>query len=63
MAQRRTRRTFIRDMGIGAAVLPVDLQPPPSLGFVNHGRRKRRLVSVFSPNGVIPSTLLSMTMG
>ena len=55
MAQRRTRRTFIRDMGIGAAVLPL-ISNLPSLGFANHGRRKRRLVVMFSPNGVIPST-------
>jgi hypothetical protein len=55
VAQRRSRRTFIRDLGIGAAALPLVLNLP-SLGFADQERRKRRLVVIFTPNGVIPST-------
>jgi hypothetical protein len=50
----RNRREFIRDLGIGAAALPFILNLP-SLGFANQGRRKQRLVILFSPNGVPPS--------
>jgi hypothetical protein len=50
-----SRREFIRDLGIGAAAVPFVLNLP-SLGFANQGMRKRRLVIMFSPNGVIPST-------
>jgi hypothetical protein len=50
-----TRREFLRDLGIGAATLPFLLNLP-SLGFANQGRRKQRLVVMFSPNGVVPST-------
>lgn len=55
MAQNSTRREFIRDLGLGAAALPFILNLP-SLGFANQGRRKQRLVIMFSPNGVVPST-------
>jgi hypothetical protein len=50
----RTRRQFIRDLGIGAGAVPFLLNLP-SLGFANQARRKQRLVVMFSPNGVIPS--------
>ncbi|HTN74426.1 MAG TPA: DUF1552 domain-containing protein [Pirellulaceae bacterium] len=42
-------------MGIGAASLPFILNLP-SLGFANQARRKQRLVVLFSPNGIVPST-------
>src|SRR5215204_4993598 len=48
-----TRRTFIRDLGLGAASLPFILNLP-SLGFANQARRKQRLIILFSPNGVVP---------
>jgi hypothetical protein len=51
----RTRRDFIRDLGLGAAALPFVLNLP-SLGFANQARRKQRLVILFSPNGVVPTT-------
>jgi hypothetical protein len=51
----KTRREFIRDLGIGAAALPFVLNLP-SLGFANQQRRKQRLVILFSPNGVVPSS-------
>src|SRR5207302_8195484 len=50
----RSRRDFIRDLGLGAAALPFVLNLP-SLGFANQARRKQRLVVLFSPNGVVPT--------
>jgi hypothetical protein len=50
----RTRRDFLRDLGIGTAALPFILNLP-SLGFANQRQRKQRLVFLFSPNGVIPN--------
>jgi Protein of unknown function (DUF1552) len=50
----KSRRDFLRDLGIGAAALPFLLNLP-SLGFANQTVRKKRLVIMFSPNGVIPS--------
>ncbi len=54
MTGTRSRREFIRDLGIGAASLPFLLNLP-SLAFANQAKRKQRLVILFSPNGVIPS--------
>ena len=51
----RSRRQFLRDLGISAAALPF-LWNLPSLGFANHGARKQRLVVMFSPNGIVPKT-------
>lgn len=53
MTGSRTRREFIRDCGLKAAVLPF-LGNLPSLGFANSVARKQRLVIMFSPNGVVP---------
>ena len=50
-----SRREFLRDLGLSAASLPFLLNLP-SLGFANQARRKQRLVVMFSPNGVVPST-------
>src|SRR5437660_2854781 len=55
MSSKRNRREFIRDLGVGAAALPFLLNLP-GLGFANQQRRKQRLVVMFSPDGVIPST-------
>src|SRR5206468_9121843 len=49
----RTRREFLRDLGLGTAALPFILNLP-GLGFANQQRRKQRLVVIFSPNGVVP---------
>jgi hypothetical protein len=49
------RRDFLRDLGLSTAMLPFVLNLP-SLGFAAQGGRKRRLVVIFSPNGVVPST-------
>ncbi len=50
-----SRREFIRDLGLSAAAAPFLLNLP-SLGFANQAKRKQRLVILFSPNGVVPST-------
>ncbi len=55
MAQYTSRRQFIRRLGLGAATVPFVLNLP-SLGFANQQQRKKRLVIVFSPNGVVPTT-------
>lgn len=52
---RSSRREFLRDLGVSAAALPFVLNLP-SLGFANQQARKQRLVVMFSPNGVVPST-------
>ena len=54
MALTTNRREFLRDLGISAGALPFLLNLP-SLGFANQQKRKKRLVVMFSPNGVIPS--------
>jgi hypothetical protein len=51
----RSRREFLRDLGISAAALPFVLNLP-SLGFANQQARKKRLVVLFSPNGIVPNT-------
>lgn len=53
MAHFRSRREFVRDLGIGAAAVPFLLNLP-SLGFANQARRKQRMIVMFSPNGVFP---------
>lgn len=55
MIQHKTRRDFLRDLGLNAAALPFLLNLP-GLGFAQSTRRKQRMVVIFSPNGVVPST-------
>jgi hypothetical protein len=55
MTTQRTRREFIRDIGISAAAATF-IGNLPSLAFANQERRKQRLVIMFSPNGVVPNT-------
>src|SRR5437588_1800401 len=55
MTYARTRREFIRDLGLSTAAMPFILNLP-SLGFANQARRKQRLVVLFSPNGIVPKT-------
>jgi hypothetical protein len=51
----QSRRQFIRDLGLSAAALPFVLNLP-SLGFANQQVRKKRLVVMFSPNGIVPNS-------
>jgi Protein of unknown function (DUF1552) len=62
VAHPSSRRDFLRDLGIGAATLPFFLNLP-SLGFANQGVRKKRLVIMFSPNGVIPANFWPSEIG
>src|ERR1017187_1795747 len=55
MTTERTRREFIRDIGIGAAATAF-IGNLPSIGFANQERRKHRLVNMFTPEGVLPTT-------
>jgi hypothetical protein len=52
---RNTRREFIRDLGLGAAALPF-LSNLPCLAAPYEGKRKQRLIVMFSPDGVVPNT-------
>ncbi len=52
---RSSRREFLSDLGLSAAALPF-VWNLPSLGFANQQARKQRMVVMFSPNGVVPST-------
>ena len=51
----RSRREFLKGLSISAAALPFILNLP-SLGFANQQARKKRLVVLFSPNGIVPKT-------
>jgi len=53
MTYRNNRREFLRDLGVSAAALPFVLNLP-SLASADAGRRKQRLVVMFSPDGVVP---------
>src|SRR5262245_5123422 len=50
-----TRREFFRDLGISAAALPFVLNLP-SLARAGEQAAKKRLVVMFSPNGIVPKT-------
>ncbi len=54
MMRHRSRREFLRDLGVGAAAAPF-LAQLPSLGFASTApAAKQRLIIMFSPNGVFP---------
>ncbi len=53
MPHHTTRREVLRKLGLGAAALPF-IWNLPSLGFAGQQTRKKRLVIMFSPNGVVP---------
>lgn len=53
MSRSTSRRKFLKDFGLTAAALPF-MMNLPSLGFANTAARKKRLVVMFSPNGVVP---------
>ena len=62
MSHHPTRREFLRNLGIGAAALPfvtgLSSFPPEQ-----KGRRKQRLVVLFSPDGIVPSTFWPDAVG
>ncbi len=51
--KRRTRREFVRDLGLSTAAVPF-IWNLPSLGYANTAVKKKRVVFVFSPNGIVP---------
>lgn len=53
MSSSKSRREFLKRLGVGAAVLPF-VGNLPSLSFAGTGTRKKRLVVMFSPNGIVP---------
>ena len=57
MSYPTSRRQFLNTLGISAAAMPFVLNLP-SLGFGNEqmATRKKRLVVMFSPNGIVPNT-------
>ena len=55
VAYRNTRRDFLRDLGVSAAALPF-ISNLPCLASPVEAKRKRRLIVMFSPNGVVPNT-------
>lgn len=54
MHRATTRRDFLRQYGLSAAAFPF-LCNLPTLGFANAAERKKRLIIMFSPNGIVPS--------
>ena len=55
MPSAASRRSFLRNLGLSAAAMPFVLNLP-GLAFANQVQRKRRLVVMFSPNGIVPNT-------
>lgn len=53
MSNSNTRREFIRNLGVSAAMLPF-INNMPCLADAHGAKRKQRLVIMFSPDGVIP---------
>ena len=48
----RTRRQFVRDLGLSAAAIPFVLNLP-GMAFANQQKRKQRIIFMFSPNGIV----------
>ncbi|MGL6074238.1 MAG: DUF1552 domain-containing protein [Fimbriiglobus sp.] len=55
MTMTASRREFFRTLGLSAAAAPF-LMNLPSLAFANQAKRKQRMVIMFTPNGIVPST-------
>ncbi len=53
MIEHTSRREFIRNLGVSAAAANLVFSLP-SLGWAAAPTSKKRVVFVFSPNGVIP---------
>lgn len=55
MSFQPTRRDFLRNFGVSAAALPF-ISHLPSLTTIGKGLRKKRLVIIFTPDGIVPNT-------
>lgn len=62
MSYDRSRRRFLRNLGISAAVAPFVMNST-CLGFSSPPQHRKRLVIMFSPNGVVPETFWPTTTG
>ena len=62
MRYSKTRREFLKDLGLCASVLPF-VGNLSSLGIPGKALRKQRLVILFSPDGVVPSTFWPDAVG
>ncbi len=62
MRYSKTRREFLKDVGLCASVLPF-LGNLSSLEIPGRAARKQRLVILFSPDGVVPSTFWPDAIG
>lgn len=51
----KSRREFLKDLGLGAAMLPF-VDNLPSLLTYPGAAKKQRLIILFSPDGIVPST-------
>lgn len=58
----KSRREFLRDMGMGAAMLPF-VTNLPSVLSLQKATRKQRIVILFSPDGIVPSTFWPDSVG
>src|SRR5688572_20444097 len=50
----KTRRQFIRDLGLSTAAIPFLAALPSLASTTTSAARKQRVVFMFSPNGTIP---------
>ena len=51
-----TRRDFLRELGLSAAALPFLANLPSLAHAQTAGKRKQRLIVLFSPDGIVPNT-------
>lgn len=56
MMSRNTRREFLQKIGVSAAVMPFLTNLPCLASAAAAKLRKKRLIIVFSPDGIVPST-------
>ena len=55
MSFQPTRRDFLRNFGVSAAALPF-ISHLPAIATIGKGLRKKRLVIIFTPDGIVPNT-------
>jgi hypothetical protein len=56
MASPNSRRAFLRDLGLSAAALPFVTNLPCLAAPPQQKQRKQRLIVIFSPDGIVPTT-------
>jgi hypothetical protein len=56
MAFSNSRRAFLRDLGLSAAALPFVTNLPCLAAPNQQKQRKQRLIVIFSPDGIVPTT-------